>query len=224
MIISDISTCIYLANPKTASMSIRRIYWSILEHHYLNQKQFNRNIRENTNYHHHYNYKDMREFYKQYDIHLDNCFTFTTIRDPWDRMVSCFKYGEYDANIKPFWHRNYDKTTASQCSFEQFLNDFTFMKDSVNSLDRYAFDKHGNQLVTKIYKIEDLKLEELLDDLHHYGGIKSYKILKLLKKIPEINKSSTGEKKYRDYYTEPWMIEKVATLFKKDIDYGSYKF
>ena len=40
--------------------------------------------------------------------------------------------------------------------------------------------------------------------------------LKRLKKIPELNKSSPEEKKYRDYYTEPWMIEKVATLFKKD--------
>ena len=29
---------------------------------------------------------------------------------------------------------------------------------------------------------------------------------------------------YREYYTKQWMIDKVQTIFKKDIEIGNYIF
>lgn len=88
-------------------------------------------------------------------------------------------------------------------------------------IENFAFDKDGNQLVTKIYLIESFTISELEKDINDFNGGK-FDTLKLKKDLPKIN--TTKHKIYREYYTKPEMIEMVRRHFVKDIEIGKYKF
>lgn len=174
----------------------------------------------------------MKCYLYKHCVDLDKCYTFTTIRNPWDRMVSYFKYCVFDKQGKPYWDDNYDEDTFGQYTFESFIENFKIEQDSIIPLDKYAFDDNGNQLVNKIFKMETLSITELVSffkecnidcDLTHKKFITLEE--NNVKIMPINGKHYTQSSKlYREYYIHPWMIDKVATLFSKDIEIGGYMF
>ena len=155
------------------------------------------------------------------NIYLSEYFSFTTIRNPWDRVVSAFKYQKCDKNGYPFYHPDYDKNTAKQYSFSEFLK-IIHDKDywcgiGIPNIKYFCFDENNNQLVTKIYPIETLTKEMIESDIKKYNG-KHYNV----SEIPHLN--MTKKVDYRTYYIEQWMIDKVREIYKKDIELGGYEF
>ena len=214
---------IYLANPKTGSTSLRKMM----------DKKNNRNLmnylKENNKYRHHWNFKkyklifdELSEVNNKISVNLDEYFSFTTIRNPWSRIVSAYKYQKCDKKGCPWYHSQYDNTTAGEFSFSDFVKKGWFIKMNekkwtVPNAERFCFDENDNQLVTKIYKIETLTSDKINNDIKKHLGI-DYN----LEEIPVLN--TTKKDDYKKYYTEQWMIDKVGERFKKDIELGNYTF
>lgn len=240
IVLGNEKKCIYLPNPKTGSTTVREIIRYTNEKYYYNTLKFNKDLYHDPDYHPHYNYSDMKLFLKKYKINLDECYTYTTIRNPWARLVSFYRYAGYDKNGIPQWHDNYDESTAYQYSFENFIKYFKVEKNSVVPIDQYAFDKDGKQLVNKIFILESLNLKEMMCCLHSNCNIEyeetllkyylsGYSKLKMPLIMPTIknknvNNDSSFKNSYKIFYTEQWMIDKVATIFRKDIEIGNYIF
>ena len=212
---------VYFANPKTGSTSLRKMMdkycdFSIIKH-----------LNNNNMYHDHWSINNYNIIFNilnkqtKSNIYLSEYFSFTTIRNPWDRVVSAFKYQKCDKNGYPFYHTDYDKNTAKQYSFSEFLKNI-HDKDywcgiGIPNANYFFFDENNNQLVTKIYPIEILTKEIIESDIKKYFEI-DYDI----KEIPHLNATKIVD--YRRYYTEKWMIDKVREVYKKDIEIGNYSF
>ena len=212
---------IYLANPKTGSTSLRKIMDN------YNDRSIMEYLKDNIMYHDHWSINKYNTIFEilnkqtKSNIYLSNYFSFTTIRNPWDRTVSAFKYQKCDKNGYPWYHSDYDKNTAKQYSFSEFLKDM-HNKDywcgiGIPSAQYFCFDEDNNQLLTKIYPIETLTKDIIKSDIKKYSNI-DYDI----EEIPHIN--VTEKVDYRTYYTEQWMIDIVKEVYKKDIEIGNYSF
>ena len=120
-------------------------------------------------------------------IYLNEYFSFTTIRNPWDRVVSAFKYQKCDKNGNAFYNINHDKNTANQYKFSDFLkqlNDREYWCGiGIPNANYFCFDENNIQLVKKIYPIETLTKEILKSDIKEYKNI-DYN----LSEIPCLNK------------------------------------
>lgn len=207
---------IYLANPKTGSTSIRKK---------LDEKSDSillKKMQENNNFHQHWSAKIYEKILlEKYNIIFSKLFSFTTIRNPWGRIVSAFNFSKCDENGNPFWSINHDSLTEGKYNFSNFLidldkNDY-WCKIGIPHLKNFAFDENSKQIVTKIYKIEDVTSEQINNDFFKHTGKKLN-----IEKIPKLNQ--TKKVNYRDYYTEKWMVEKVRDCFESDIKYGNYIF
>jgi len=207
---------VYFANPKTGSTSLRKVMDKYCDFSLLQY------LSNNNMYHDHWSLN-------KYNFILQNLlsndiseyFSFTTIRNPWDRIVSAFKYQKCDKNGNPFYHSDYDKTTAKQYSFTEFLSDM-HDKDywcgiGIPNAKYFCFDENNNQLAKKIYKIETLTRDMIVNDIKKYNG-KDYNV----SEIPYLN--ITRKVDYRSYYTEKWMIDKVKNVYKMDVELGNYVF
>ena len=212
---------IYFANPKTGSTSLRKMMDKYCDFSIIKQ------LNNNNMYYDHCNMSKYNTFFRilnkqtKSNIYLSEYFSFTTIRNPWDRAVSAFKYQKCDKDGYPFYHPNYDKNTENQYTFNDFLKkmhdkDYWCGIDVPNA-KYFCFDENNNQLITKIYQIETLTKEMLENDIKKYNG-KHYDV----SEIPHLN--MTKKMDYRTYYTEQWMIDIVRKVYKKDIELGNYKF
>ena len=155
-------------------------------------------------------------FYKQvFRSRYSDFFTFTIVRNPWDRLYSAYKFLEKGGmNI-------HDKN-----AFETHLSIYRDFEDFVlNGLNKkitleimhlipqheFVCDKNGKIIVDHIGRFENLnKSIEKIND-----------ILKSEFKLEHHNK--TDKKDYKDIYTTK-MIEKVHQIYQKDIDIFEYKF
>jgi len=137
------------------------------------------------------------EFYKHPSIGV--------IRNPWDRMVSVYKYRKkkkYEHHLK---HYNY--------TFEDWLFDpFTpRISGHMEWLPQIQSLSSNNTLVNYILRYEELQ----------EGWEFISEKLKLPSELPILN--STPGKPYREYYSDR-SAEYVSQLFKADIDTFNYTF
>ena len=150
-------------------------------------------------------------------------FKFCFVRNPWDRLYSCYKM-----MIKKGVHNDFSGHLLDNSkNFSEFLNltDVIYETSplecdgahpypksiSFNQLD-YITDNSGNILVDFIGRFESLN-EDYNKIMEKIG------VTNLL--LPHINKSTNGE--YRYFYNDS-DIEKVYNMYKRDIDYFGYEF
>lgn len=212
---------IYLANPKTGSTSLRKM---MDEHCDLSIIQ---SLKKNGFYHDHFSMNRYNIIFqalnKQIEskIYLNEYFSFTTIRNPWDRVVSAFEYQKCDKNGCPFYHPDHDKNTAKQYSFSKFLKDIHdndyWCGIGIPNAKYFCFDENNNQIVQKIYPIETLTKDIIKRDIKEYLGV-DYDISNIL------HLNATKRDNNKSYYTEQWMIDVVKNVYRKDIELGSYVF
>ena len=155
-------------------------------------------------------------FYKQvFKSDFKEYFTFTIVRNPWDRLYSAYKFLEKGGmNIHD---KNAFETHLSiYRDFEDFvLNGLNkkITQEIMHLIPQHEFvcDKNGKIIVDHIGRFENLnKSIEKIND-----------ILKSDFKLEHHNK--TDKKDYKDIYTTK-MIEKVHQIYQKDIDIFEYKF
>ncbi len=141
-------------------------------------------------------------------------FKFAFIRNPWDRLVSCWLNRFRNKPMLNNWRFSRDE-------WNQF-NDFNYFLAYVAKLDLSThFDPH-------------LRLQSSLIDLNNIDFLGRFErfekdlveLMAKLKieniKIPNLN-PSPNRKHYTDYYNEETM-QKVADIYKKDIQLFNYCF
>jgi hypothetical protein len=144
----------------------------------------------------------------------ETCYKFAFVRNPWDKVVSQYKY-----NIK----MNHSKMKDCPISFEKWLYSSLGDKKDIAYYDRplhfasqldWILDDREEVSVNHIGKFENL--------VEDFNIIR--KELGIIKHLPFLNSSKAlGNKPYQDYYTNE-MAQLVAEKCKKDIDYFGYSF
>jgi|TARA_B110000014_G_scaffold216963_1_gene171305 hypothetical protein len=155
-------------------------------------------------------------FYKQvFGNRYSDFFTFTIVRNPWDRLYSAYKFLQ-KGGINIHDKNAFDIHLSIYKDFEDFvLNGLNkkIMWEITHLIPQYEFvcDENGKIIVDYVGKFENLN--KSLDDIK--------KILKSDFELEHHNK--TNKKDYKDIYTTE-MIEKVHQIYQKDIDIFEYSF
>lgn len=144
-----------------------------------------------------------RGYFKDY-------FKFGFVRNPWDRLVSCWCNKVVDSN-----YYNFDEETLQKMqNFENFV-------EYVSSLDIENCEQH-------------LRMQTSLIDLNNVDYIGRFETFhqdlcevfeRIGIKLTAVEKRNVSSKKqsYRNYYNDE-LREKVAQMYRKSIQIFSYKF
>ncbi len=218
---------IFLSKPKCASESIREK---------LNEFSDIKSGEEYP-YHHHTTAFELRMHFNSMGWNWDEYFSFTTIRNPWDMIVSLYHYGKSDKNGIYFYEKDrygIERNENNLISFEEWimseniakswhmhkihqgelkqglwLNDF-----SLYTIDNYIKDCVGQTIISKIVTVENLN--EGMQEVFETIGIKNDHF------IAKTN-ASQREKEYQKYYTTQ-SRKKIEREFYADIELGKYTF
>ena len=150
-------------------------------------------------YHDWLQHTTLKEMQVNFKINTKDFFTFTCVRNPWDRLVSSFFYEQ--------------RFNSKLTSFKNFIKKPTYANNQ-HSLSQYEYvidykDRPGVDFI--------MRLETLQKDF----DIACDKIGIARKELPHINKSK--HKHYTEYYDEETR-EIVAEKYAKDIEYFGYEF
>lgn len=135
----------------------------------------------------------------------DQCFKFTIVRNPWDRILSQYK-GHVTKEVPVLRFEEYLNISFKE---KKSHDDMRFISPCMD----WITDSNGNILVDYIGKFENLK-----EDFN----IICKKINIPDVALPHINKNRNKES-YRPYYTNK-SAELVANAFAKDIMEFNYEF
>ncbi len=141
---------------------------------------------------------------------FDDYFKFALVRNPWDRLVSCWN----DKIIK----NNYFKFDVSEHNrMKKFENFVSFVSDlNIDKCDRHL---RSQSSLIDLNNIDYLGRMETFDVNANY----IFQRLGLPdKKIHRKNATST-KKPYQEYYSES-LAEKVSQIYQKDIQIFGYQF
>lgn len=155
-------------------------------------------------------------------------YSFTTIRDPWSRLESYYRYGK--KNHRSIWNKHYANNNTFYefvRNFEKFCTKVVFKKNGTHfrysgrtssSIDQFAFDENGNQMVTDIIPIE--KINTYLGTLNSHLSFE-------IQEIPNLNRSQDPVEVVQPkslFAGNTEIIEIVAKIFATDIAIGNYRF
>lgn len=141
------------------------------------------------------------------EILKDEYFTFAFVRNPWDRMVSCWKTPWVKRPSKDLPFKEFLKFILEEKS-DYFSNSHAF---SYFHEDYMLFDESGNQIVNFIGRFEELERD----------FFKMCEKMGTRKELGHRNKSN--RKAYWEYYDEE-SAALVEEHYKRDIEYFDYKF
>lgn len=171
----------------------------------------------------------------------DNYFSFTIIRNPWDRMVSNYFFHKQRFHNDPAHHKKFLKNNQKK-KLQEWI-------DAHNKEDEFwkkyefkdwlkFFDEKNEEKSTSLYhntiratyldliSINDKIAVDYIVNLHNYK--KEINVIKILSgqsfNNPKyINRNKSSHKDYREYYDSK-SIEIVANAYKKDIEAFNFKF
>lgn len=156
---------------------------------------------------------------------LKNCFSFTFVRNPWDRVVSCYtnKISDVTNNSKGFSNGVALPLIKFKCfyggmPFDEFVNCISSISDEMadihfRSQHQFIENNKGTCLVDYVGKFENL-----YDD---FEVIKEKVGFPQLIKVPHLLKSERDT--YHSYYTTE-LVEIVRKRYSKDIQVFNYSF
>lgn len=201
---------LFLSNPKCGSTTVRKLldeHVSMIDDTYIKSRK-----RSQTEFWNHINASEAKELFCKYRWDW-NCFLkFTTIRNPFPKMVSNYFFCKPDKNHTPFYRPGYDESTAFKVGFADWVKAFCEKGPNRFTIINFCYDKDECCLVDHILKIEDI--DKTLPDILSKVGIN-------ISTIPRRNK--TEHQPYWEYYDdETRMI--TEEFFKEDIRIGNYKF
>ncbi len=137
-------------------------------------------------------------------------FTFTIVRNPWDKVVSHYHYrvktNQTDLHDKPIGFREWVRCAYGTQDTRYYDNPKMFMPQT-----HWISDRSGNSLVDKIIKFESIEqgFNEVLEEL----GMKAT--------LPHFKKFNRGA--YSEHYDEETSAI-VKKCFESDIETFDYQF
>lgn len=138
-------------------------------------------------------------------------FKFAFVRNPWSRLVSCWKNKVVDSN-KEF------RFEPDELERMRIFEDFV---DYVATLDIYKCNSHLRLQTALI----DLNNIDYLGRMETFGNDVNYIFRKIGLREKEVvpRNVSSDSKPYQDYYSRK-TAEKVAQIYRKDIQIFGYRF
>ena len=141
----------------------------------------------------------------------EDYFKFAFVRNPWSRLVSCWKNKVVDSNVE----FNFDPAELERMQhFEAFV-------DFAASLDIETCNSHlrTQTALIDLNNIDYLgRMESFDDDVNHI-----FRELGLKEKAVVPRNVSSSSKPYQDYYSQE-LAAKVAQIYRKDIRMFGYRF
>lgn len=157
------------------------------------------------------------KFYNIFKYDLNNYFIFATTRNPWDRVVSAYSWLKQSGG-----GRLPNARHGKKCNFEEYVDWLTFNRISMFHERNNRNWSHPNP-VWEWVTIDDKIAVDYFCNIHTFREDFDFVLdtLEVKKRLPHSNRSSHQD--YRTYYNDK-LIEKVAFVFKKDIEYFKFKF
>lgn len=145
---------------------------------------------------------ECKQYCEDHNISFDDIYKFTVVRNPWDRMVSLYKYKKSRAVIK----------IPSHMTFTQFVTEYTNFKKHPMARPQVVYtDIDGHNVMDCVAKFESLK-----QDLQHIcSRIKVHGEL--------IHTNKTKHKHYTEYYNKQ-TIKIIQDAYSLDIERFNYTF
>lgn len=214
MIISHSRNFVFVHIQKTAGTSITRYLDQYLNYQDLVLgctkfgEQVQPSYRKKFNLHKHSCAKDIKELTG--DNTWDNYFTFSIVRNPWDRVVSLYNWcrkGQFSFPIC--------QEAIKASSFSQFIRSECFKSEM--SQIKYITDETGKVIVDFV-----IRQESIQEDF-------DYVCQKLQVQPTNMGKLKHNARKrefnsYRDYYKSEDDIKIVTEQFSEDIKLFDYRF
>jgi hypothetical protein len=147
--------------------------------------------------------------YKEISKNQKNYFSWSFVRNPWDRLVSTYTNKIIDKH-----QGGLDSWRNSTGSFEEFILRIKKLDVTGNNCDR-----HIRSLLT--FLPPDINFIGKMENLQQDFNIVCDKIGRPQQELPHVNKSE--HKHYTEYYDDETR-EIVARKYAKDIEYFGYKF
>lgn len=211
---------IYLSNPKTGSTAVRRFF----DNSGLTDKGYDPKMD-------YYTAKEAKQFIESLGLKWNDFYIFTTVRNPYDRLVAIYYYSKPDISFNPFYISEYDKKTQFYYDFHTYSNAGLSVVKSLESqgidsrktlflpgyvpLKKFAFDGE-TLLVNKIIPCEQL-VEQLQQILNHKG-------IQIQINLEKVNRSKHGV--WTDYFDskrDRELINSINNYMSSDFIVGNYK-
>lgn len=194
--------------------------------------------------------KDLLLLYQYKQKYNPHCFSFTFVRNPWDRIVSAYSYLiKGGGNLGDKKDRDHYLSDYDESNFEDFIvNELTKKRilKQLHFIPQYQWisDNKGNLVVDFVGKLEDFEknMNKLFKEIDINVKVRSYDIFKISRYsiyiIDFLNKlfyvagkktrllpytNPTKHKNYRSNYNKKTR-KIVADVYKKDIKLFGYKF
>lgn len=180
MRISHSKKFVFLANPRTASTTIR----NILDPYAEVSSRLISEITPSFPFYHHISARELKAIFQRKGWNWDDYRVFCVVRNPYDRMISLYRHqqkiyresssvGACRQSVQRYGFVHATKMAALYLTrprtFDAFLRRVDTRKSLTTSLKEFAFDEAGRQLVTDILMFENLAAE--LPALLHSLGI-----------------------------------------------------
>ena len=214
MPISHSHKCVFVHIPRTSGTSTEQLLGMRNENNTVDQKklygkipsQLKQKLSCCSNYYQHLTWREITQISDPRVIETYS--SFAVIRNPWDRLVSC--YFNMDPDLVCCAREKGIELEGK--SFSEFVEVVENI-NHVHLLAQYEFVKANSsgRDLDRVFRFESLS--EYIRFL--WGG--------LGKETPYPNLKSTGRLHYREYY-DVELRERVAVRYKQDIELFGYEF
>lgn len=226
--ISDKYECIFVHVPKTAGQSIEKIF---LDLHHLSWKtraplllRYNDDPEKGPERLAHLKAAQYVQLGYATPEKFSSYFKFSFVRNPWDRLVSEYRYLELEGRVafSSFVERSFARTDA-----------YSNAALHIEPQTRYLCDDRGNFLVDFIGRFENLeadfayvarKLELGEAKLAHRNVSRESRWGALYRRLAGRAPKQDRKRPYQDYYGESELRERVTEFYADDVERFGYKF
>lgn len=192
----------FIANPQCASTSLRAMLNTVSD--FGSGERFGEAGVKLSN---HLHPVQVRELLRSRGENPDGYFFFSSIRNPWDKMVARYHYGlRTPASV---WHAR----AVRSGSFGAFIRDETIQEAAKNTRYETLFFEDGKYIMDDMIRVEDFA--------NDVGRI--WKKLSLPPRKMLHSNADTAARDYRTFYNDK-TIDIVRVIFEKEIEVFGYSF
>ncbi|NMP32955.1 sulfotransferase family protein [Thalassotalea sp. M1531] len=230
--ISTFDNCLYIHIPKTAGQSIESVF---LERAGLSWEQREAMLLKPNSTPElgpprlaHLTTQEYLDYGYLTKDELSKLFKFTIVRNPWDRLVSEYRYKQHKFAFKDFLFNHFPEEGVDD------YKEHNGIYRHVMPQYQFIYDNNDNLMVDFVGKFENLK-EDFASitqtlcgqplDLPHKNKTQDGSLAHVLKKklFPKKSKKSQPSPSYKEFYDDE-SKEFIGELYKKDIALFDYTF